>query len=371
MNSKWKKTTLGSVLNFRRGHDLPKSKMQKGKYPVIGSNGQIGYHNEYTTQSPVITIGRSGNIGKPIITHENAWAHNTTLYVDDLKGNNPEYIYYFLQTLNLEKYGGGSAVPTLNRNHIHPIKTMIPKLNTQKVIAGILSALDDKIECNNKINKNLEEQAQALFKHWFVDFEFPNEEGKPYKSSDGKMVESELGLIPKGWKVEKLNRIIKISSGKRPKVKVERKSSEYNIEILGASGVMGYTNDSLYTEKILVIGRVGTHGVIQRVNYNCWTSDNTLVIKTNYYNYISQVLNNIDYRSLNRGSTQPLITQTDIKNTDVVIPKEEYIGKFENLNNTLFGIISKNHFQNQVLANIRDTLLPKLMSGEIEVPIEE
>ena len=164
----WKEYKLGDILNFRRGHDLPHSKMKDGNIPVAGSNGIIGYHNEATPVSPCITIGRSGNVGTPYI-YKQCWAHNTVLYIDDFKQNDPLYLYYLLKSLPLSSFGGGSAVPTLNRNHIHPlIIKHTPNINTQRQIASILKSLDDKIEVNRRINDNLEQQAQALFKSWLL-----------------------------------------------------------------------------------------------------------------------------------------------------------------------------------------------------------
>lgn len=121
----WREVKLGDMLNFRRGHDLPKTKMLDGNIPVIGSNGVIGFHNKPTTKAPCLTIGRSGNIGKPNYIDKDCWAHNTSLYVDDFKGNNAKYLFYLLKVLDLDYYGGGSAVPTLNRNHIHPIEVIV------------------------------------------------------------------------------------------------------------------------------------------------------------------------------------------------------------------------------------------------------
>ena len=151
----WKKVKLGDILNFRRGHDLPKYNMNEGDVPVAGSNGIIGYHDEATSISPCITIGRSGNTGTPYI-YKKCWAHNTVLYVDDFKGNNPVYLYYLLKTIPLSLFSGGSAVPTLNRNHIHPIIIKYcSNKKEQNSIANILSSLDDKIALNRRINDNL------------------------------------------------------------------------------------------------------------------------------------------------------------------------------------------------------------------------
>ena len=151
----WIKCPLGDILNFRRGHDLPKTSLIPGDIPVAGSNGIIGFHNIATPISPCITIGRSGNVGTPYI-YGKCWAHNTVLYIDDYKGNDPKYLYYLLKTLPLASFGGGSAVPTLNRNHIHPLEVVFCKnIELQKKIAGILSKIDNKIELNRQINDNL------------------------------------------------------------------------------------------------------------------------------------------------------------------------------------------------------------------------
>lgn len=155
MEGNWIDCKLGDILNFRRGHDLPHSEMKGGDIPVAGSNGIIGYHDIASHVSPCITIGRSGNVGTPYM-YEKAWAHNTTLYIDDFKGNDPLYIFYLLKTLPLSSFGGGSAVPTLNRNHIHPLTVHhCTDISEQRRIAATLKAFDDKIAINNRINHNL------------------------------------------------------------------------------------------------------------------------------------------------------------------------------------------------------------------------
>lgn len=164
-----------------------------------------------------------------------------------------------------------------------------------------------------------------------------------------------------------LGDIATISSGKRPPVKVAEQTADSQIPILGASTIMGYTNSVLYQEKILVTGRVGTHGIIQRYSKKSWPSDNALVLKSNYYEYTYQILKSIDFSSMNRGSTQPLITQTDLKNVPIYIPIEKEITTFEANVGSFMERYEANISENAELAELRDTLLPKLMSGEISV----
>jgi type I restriction enzyme S subunit len=217
------------------------------------------------------------------------------------------------------------------------------------------------------MNKTLEEMAKTIFKRWFIDFEFPNEEGKPYKSSGGEFINSELGEIPKGWRVGKLEEIIQITSGKRPKERKETKDENFKIPLIGASSIMGYVNEVLYNEPLLIIGRVGTHGIVQRVNYPCWISDNAFVIKSRFKEFVYQILKIIDYESLNRGTTQPLITQRDLKNYKLILPDDYVLNTFENKISTIFKKIEHNQKEIQTLIKIRDTLLPKLITGKIRV----
>ncbi len=141
----WKEGSIGDFLTFKRGYDLTHAQMQGGDIPVAGSNGIIGYHNIATNISPCITVGRSGSVGKLNI-YDKCWAHNTTLYVEDFKGNYPYFLVYLIQSLGIASYGGGSAVPTLNRNNIHPIKTAVPKFPEQQRIAARLDALSANVK---------------------------------------------------------------------------------------------------------------------------------------------------------------------------------------------------------------------------------
>ena len=151
--SKISTTTLGKLIEFQRGYDLPKSDFNFGEFPVISSNGVLGYHNEYKVIGPGITIGRSGTVGLPHFINENFFPHNTSLFVKDFKGNDPKYIFYLLKTLGLQSQKSGSGVPTMNRNHLHPLKILAYlDIDTQQKIAAVLSALDAKIELNNRIN---------------------------------------------------------------------------------------------------------------------------------------------------------------------------------------------------------------------------
>lgn len=266
---------------------------------------------------------------------------------------NPKFIKYYCLSDEykgwVRSFNTGSTRGNINAQTYANMPIKLPSRTQQDLLVRTLSVLDDKIELNNRINENLESQAQAIFKSWFVDFE-------PFG-----------GVMPENWKVGSLSDIADVLSGKRPPMKQNNKTEDVDIPLVGAAAIMGYTNKFNHDDKILVIGRVGTHGIVQRFDYPCWTSDNTLVIKSNCYEYIYQILKLIDYKAMNRGSTQPLITQGDLKKTEIIIPSKECLQKYEDVVGSLMYRYSQNRIENEKLALLRDTLLPKLMNGEIDV----
>ena len=248
----------------------------------------------------------------------------------------PEYdarfIYYYMTTPEFQSELDGRATGTtvigLRQPELMKCIIRCPEIQEQKVIAAILSSIDAKIIANEKVNDNLLEQASSIYQAWFEDFIL----------SDGS--------CPPSWKQGTLAGIADITSGKRPPVKSAEKTDNAIIPIVGAASVMGYTTEANHTDKILVTGRVGTHGVVQRFNSPCWASDNTLVITSAFYEYTFQILQRIDYRTLNRGSTQPLITQGDMNKVPILIPDNETLLKFE----TLVGQLMK-QYQVNLLEN--------------------
>ncbi|MED1437088.1 restriction endonuclease subunit S [Aeribacillus composti] len=371
---KWNECSLGELANLKYGKTIRKKELSDDGYPVFSGYAIVGYLPTFDYEEPqlIIVCRGVGGTGDIKLSPAKSSITNLSIIIDsDPSKIDKSFLYWYLKHADTHSLRTGSAQPQIVIKDLEKFKIKIPPMSEQKAIAHILSTLDEKIETNNQINEKLEEMAQALFKHWFVDFEFPNENGKPYKSSGGEMVESELGMIPKGWGVGKLGDIISISSGKRPKEKQADSSEKYPFPIVGASSIMGYTSDFNYNEPVLIIGRVGTHGIIQRFTNKVWASDNTLVIKSKYYGFTYNILKSIDYKSLNRGSTQPLITQKDIKNTTVLIPPSNVVNSYEDFYSSLFEKYRTNKVESDLLTKIRDSILPKLMSGEIRVPLDD
>ena len=374
-------------MNFRRGHDLPKTDMKKGSIPVVGSNGVIGYHDISTTPAPCLTIGRSGNVGNPLLLDQDCWAHNTTLYVDDFKDNDPIFLFYLLKTLNLANMSGGSAVPTLNRNHIHPLLIYTTKkYKVQRAIAATLSCLDDKIELNNKINANLEAQAQAIFKSWFVDFE-------PFQ--DGEFADSELGMIPKGWRVGKLGEIIRIIDNRGKTPPLANGPTEFPIidvkALAGNNRIVDYNNCTKFVDEItysnwfrsghpnpydILLSTVGSLaeiklflGAVGCVAQNVVAFRSIPNISLYLYEYLRYIKK--DLISYDIGSVQPSIKVTHIIKHPILLPPDDIMRSFDDVSHSITSQIYNNCLQSRTLAALRDALLPKLMSGEIEVPLAE
>ena len=364
----WKSCSLGDVITFQRGYDLPKSNMRKGEIPVVGSNGIIGYHNEYTTEEPSITIGRSGNVGKPFIFYGKTWSHNTTLYIKEFYDVDPVYVFYLLQTLDLGKYAGGSAVPTLNRNHIHTLPICIPEeISEQKAIANILKTLDEKIDNNISINNNLEQQAHSCFQELFVDNANPEWE-------TGTI--SNLGLVVGGSTPSKAKPEYYTESGIAwitPKDLSVNKSKfiahgENDITELGLKN----SSASIMPEGTVLFSSRAPIGYIAIATCEVTTNQGfkSVVPKTEIgtafvYFFLKHNLPIIE--GMASGSTFKEISGSTMKSIPAVIPDSETLAKFNDFCIPIFTQQRILEEENQSLAALRNSLLPKLISGDIDV----
>jgi type I restriction enzyme S subunit len=391
--SKISNTTLGELVEFQRGYDLPKSQFIEGKIPVISSNGILGYHNLSKVKGPGITIGRSGTVGLPHFINEDFFPHNTALFIKDFKENYPRYIYYLIKTLGLNDYKSGSGVPTMNRNHLHPIKVRaFLDFDEQQKIAKVLSDLDAKIELNNRINSELEAMAKTLYDYWFVQFDFPDAHGKPYKTSGGKMVWNEelKREIPEGWEVKPISKVIEVKDGThdspKPKtigyplitsknLKVEGLDFE-NANLISEEDYLSVNKRSkVETGDILfsMIGNIGTIYKVEEKEIN-FAIKNVALYKTSqkedYKNFIYMFLKSIDMdrymRNVISGSIQKFIGLSSLRNTPFLI-NETYIEKYEIHTKSIFSQLENLKLENQELASLRDWLLPMLMNGQVSV----
>ena len=382
--SKLDECILGDLVEFQRGYDLPKSKFVEGKYPVQSSNGILGYHNEYKVEGPGITIGRSGTVGTPHLIRENFFPHNTSLFVKEFKGNDIEYIYYLLQYLDLGNQKSGSGVPTMNRNHLHPIKIRAYRDKTyQQRTIKILSLIDKKIQINNQINQELEAMAKTLYDYWFVQFDFPDQNGKPYKSSGGKMVYNpELKReIPEGWGVEKLENIANITMGQSPKGTSYNEVGEGMLFFQGSTDfgwrfpvARQYTTEPsrIAEEDDILLSVRAPVGTLNIADTRCCIGRGLAAInsKVGANSYIFNVMQ--DFKKLfdmmnSVGTTFGSITKDDLYSLKLIYPPNELLMKFDKSVNSFDREIKNRSRQNQELSQLRDWLLPMLMNGQVKV----
>lgn len=387
MEFKKNKLKFADFIELKRGYDLPSNDRNKGCIPIISSSGKSGNHNTAKVKGPGVITGRSGLIGAVHYESKDFWPLNTTLYVKDFKGNCPEYVYYFLKNMNLKNFSTGSSVPTLNRNHLNNIEVSIHDKFKQLKQIKLLVDIDNKIETNKKIIANLEELSQTLFKHWFVDFEFPAENGNPYKSSGGEMVDSELGLIPRGWEVKSAD---EITIGKTPPRKLtELFSEKEGIDWVSISdmksegmfikstkekivdeGVVDYKVKIVPKDSVLLSFKL-TIGRVKLTNKELTTNEaiaHFYSININkLYTYL--YLKNFEYGYLgNTSSIATAVNSKIIKKMPILVPEQKVLKRFINIAEPFMNRINIIQNENIELNQLRDTLLPKLMSGEIEIP---
>jgi len=342
-----------------------------------------------------LIVSNSATPGIPKFMKISAGIHDGWLLIKPKDRVNKEFLYYVFinERTKLVGIADGTVFRNLKTDIVRNHQVIFPKsLIEQQSIASILSSLDNKIELNQKMNKTLEAIGQALFKRWFVDFEFPDENGNPYKSSGGEMVESELGKIPKGWRIGKLGDDAEITIGRTPpRMETQWFSVNPNdikwisIKDMGNSSVYAINSSEYLTREAvekfkiplikkntvimsfkLTLGRVCitnedlvSNEAIAHIN----TKNNLLTPEYLYY-----YLKNLDYSKL--GSTSSIATAINsqmIKRIPLLTPNEEVLKNFKDLTDRLLEKIRLNSIEIESLSSIRDSLLPKLMSGEIRV----
>lgn len=382
-----KKYKLGECLELQRGYDLTSSQMQGGEVEVVGSNGIIGYHNSERGNSPCITVGRSGSVGKVHYYEQPTWAHNTALFIKDFKGNNPKYLYYLLKNLHLDNIfeKGSSVIPSLDRKLVHSLVVPFHKdINDQRKVVDVLSAIDRKIELNKQINDNLEAMAKQLYDYWFVQFDFPNEEGKPYKSSGGAMVWNEKlkREIPQGWHCGTLLDIAEYTNGlacqkyrptdnnKLPVIKIKEMHDGLSADTEWVKtdipdDVKVFDGDVLFSWSAsleVMLWAYGNGGLNQHIFKV--TSKNGYPRSFYFYQLIHYV-GIFKQMAEARKTTMGHITQDHLKQSTIALPPNvDIANKLEEKLCPIFDEIVKNNQEIIVLTKQRDELLPLLMNSQ-------
>jgi len=356
---------LGEFVTLQRGFDITKKEQEVGPYKVYSSSGPNSTHSKYQVKGPGVIIGRKGTLGTAFYSDEDFWPHDTTLWVKDFHGNDPKFAYHFLKSMRLEQYDCGASNPTLNRNHIHLIPVSVPLVPIQQKIAVILSAYDDLIENNLRRIKILEEMARSLYREWFVKFRFPGHQKV-------KMVNLPLGKIPEGWEVEELRNIFDIKYGKTlPKTKISDKGL---YPVYGAGDVIGYYDKVICQEKCaLVTSRGNGSGTVWRTREAAFVTNNSLIIlpKIDFkhwdYSFIELFLKHSNVMEAKTGSAQPQVTIENLNYVKGIVPGQKILEGFTAFSIPIYEHVDLIFKKNRILRQTRDLLLPKLISGELDV----
>ncbi|WP_341929734.1 restriction endonuclease subunit S [Methyloversatilis discipulorum] len=381
MSSEWRQGRLGDFIELKRGYDLPKEKRLNGPYPLVSSSGVSDRHSEAMVRAPGVVTGRYGTIGQVFFVDQDFWPLNTTLYVRDFKGNDPKFISYFLKTLDFFAYSDKAAVPGVNRNHLHEASVSLPGPKTQFEIAACLGALDDRIALLRETNATLEAIAQALFKSWFVDFDpvRARMEGRAPEGMDDATAalfpdsfeESELGLVPKGWPTGRLQDLLILQRGFDLPA-ASRTEGAY--PLIAASGQNGTHDVAMALAPGVVTGRSGVLGKVFLVLEDYWPLNTTLWIKEFKHStpcYAFELLKRLDFASFNAGSAVPTLNRNHIHGLPYLLPPRDLIRAYEAVAMALHRRALENSHQAQTLATLRDTLLPRLISGQLRLPDAE
>jgi len=363
--SEWKNTTIGELLTLQRGHDLVQTEFVDGDYLVAGSNGPIGYHNKYTTKGPGLTIGRSGNsIGAAHFYENDFWAHNTVLYSKVFHNSFPKFVYFLLKSFDFKSFDGGSAVPTLNRNHIHAIPISVPfDINEQKSIAEVLSSLDDKIDLLHRQNKTLEQLAETLFRQWFVE----EAEESWVKKPLGNYVTIKRGGSPRpihDFLSETGLNWLKISD-------VTGVDSPFIFEIKEKIREEGLSKTTLLKKGSLVLSNSATPGIPKILDVDSCIHDGWLHFPKSKFSkeFLYLFFKHIkpELIQLGNGSIFTNLKTDILKEYVLPIADDKSLTEFDEQIKTIFEKLYSNTTQIRTLTKLRDALLPKLMNGEVRV----
>ena len=401
----WTISKIGDIAELRQGLQIASKKrlqsQELGSIPLLKiTDLPRKVFSEYVKDIPEnyiatkedIIYTRTGQVGLVYTDVEGCVHNNCFKVILDYNKFDKKYMYYYLNSPQVREYANiiasGSVQKDLTHKAFKIVKVAYPSLKEQKAIADILSSLDEKIELNNQMNETLEEMAQALFKRWFVDFEFPNGEGQPYKSSGGEMVESELGMIPKGWKVVTLDEIIATISVKHSFNKEEliflNTSDILNGEVLHSNyssvrGLPGQAKKSIQQDDILYSEIRPQNKRFAYVNFDASdyvVSTKLMVLRAKgivhpklIYLFLTneKVIEHLQMIAESRSGTFPQITFKELSNIKLNVPLGESLSFVESSLISLINKIFENKKENRELIEIRDALLPKLMSGEIRV----
>jgi len=353
----WRNGELGNFITLKRGFDLPQQKREDGQVPIFSSSGITGTHSTAMVNAPGVITGRYGTIGEVFYAAEDFWPLNTTLFVEDFHGNDAKFIYYFLKTLEWSKFTSASAVPGINRNTVHKETVSLPDIETQRRIASTLSMLDEKIKTNTEINDNLADLLQTIYQERFSNDILAVNQGvlsDICSYSRDKVAVSELNVSTYFSTENMLSG--KAGSTEATSLPTTSQTTACHKGDTLISNIRPYFKKIVYCEG------------------NCGCSTDVLCFTPSQPRYSTYLFSTLYADKFfvfmvagSKGTKMPRGDKQQIMTYPVVLPSEEELARFNTIASPLLEQIYSNRAENKRLSILRDTLLPKLMSGEIDV----
>ena len=379
MSSGFQKTKLGKLITFANGKSSPE-RFDNAKFAVFGSNGLIGKANDSNSPANSIVVGRVGSYcGAVHFSRHACWVTDNAIKATAKEDNDPSFLFYFLKHLNLNNWRSGSGQPLINQSTLNAIEVCVPPSVEQKAIGGFLSSLDDRITLLRETNATLEAIAQALFKSWFVDFDpvRAKQEGRTSEGMDeataalfpDSFEASELGLVPKGWRVVRLDSFVELAYGKALKAENRKAGS---VPVYGSGGITGWHNQALVDQTSVIVGRKGTVGSLYWESRPFFPIDTVFYVKSRKpLTYCYLLLKTLGLDSMNTDAAVPGLNRENVYRLLVTEPPENILAAFDDIASVLRASMDENDQQAQTLATLRDTLLPRLISGQLRLPEAE
>lgn len=378
---------------FSSGKSIKASQIfENGDYPVFGGNGERGFTDTYNFEGECAIIGRQGAYcGNTRYFSGKAYMTEHAIVATTNENHNVGYVANLLSMMNLCQYQGQSAQPGLSVATLSKVEMRLPKKEVQDKIFQLLSTFDEKIALNNQINATLEQMAKTLYDYWFVQFDFPDDNGKPYKSSGGEMVYNETlkREIPKGWEVKKIDDVMRIVRGASPRpiddfiqdsgipwIKISDATSTHTPFIFETKQFIkesGKEFSRYLSPNTLILSNSASPGIPKIVQINCCVHDGWLIVdsfKENLFNefmyfYFLNFKNKIE--NMGSGSVFKNLKTEYIKDLDIVIPSDKLLNKSKLFLESIFTKLRNSEKEILELTKLRDWLLPMLMNGQATV----
>ena len=383
----WRDTTLGAIITLKRGYDLPKRLRRDGPFRLVSSSGVTGTHDIAKVDPPGVITGRTGTLGEVWYVDEPFWPLNTTLYVQDFKGNNERFVAYLLETLELGRFVSSSAVPGINRNHLHPLPVRIPDKPLQLSIAAALGVFDELIANNRRRIEILEEIARLFYREWFVHFRFPGHE-------DVEFVDSDLGPIPEGWRSQTLESCLaSLVDGDWIETKDQGGDSYRLLQVsnigLGRfreTGKFRYVTEETFAllkctsiiEGDVLVSRmpdpVGRAWCVDHLKKPSITAVDVAILRPEHNvdgPFLELYLNSgptlAHAKQVSTGTTRKRVARSVLSQFKLAWPPHSLRDGFYQIVSPAYELKSVLTRQNDALAETRELLLPRLVSGELDV----